>query len=830
MERAGAERVQQAHGLGAPHDPRGQRGHLALEHEGEVADTNLGVPEGHEVVAVEETVLPHVRVRGGLQPLGRRGEEAAQGGSIRRLQAVLRVAIHGRPVALAGSTEGLGGAPPGGGVRGRERCVPGLERRHDVIEELPCSGGERERLGRLEHGGEDLRVTEHRAGGDDRGAGAHQGVVGVVPLWPLGVHPDPGARHQVGELGQEGDQQLLLKGRANEPSVGVVDELAVGALEVHALARDPGAVVVVVDGRLRIADEVVEAADPIGDVGVDEDGPAEEPGHAAWVVLLEPLDEAGEVDDLVVAPVADVRPGVVRVVHLPVEAFARDAVRVVPVGRARVQEAHDERLQVGRVGEAQGLPVLEDVPPVPLVAEGQLALLSAYVDGERVPRAARVSVPAAEGEGQELSQVTLEIRVDSGVFEELAHGPLVGPARDAVGVAREDGRGDRGQVVDEGRARLACPEGEQAAPHGVVEGVGGVPSVLGVARGALHAVGVREELKERLAALADPVQDLLRGVRGLQLPGEEALHVVGAPVDLQGHDPGRTGAWLQLEGLLDEERAALPADEVLLFQGVPAAERSLLLGAEQPRPGGGAPGAGGGQALAGLGAVHRDGAEAEERDAVGELGEPVGVHEDAVGVHHRLLDGGGHHVEHAVEHLEAPRGLAGVGHADRADDPVLLTARPALADREAEGVVVFDEGERAPEGAALQILRDVEDAGAALGERLPDRPVRQANDRRAAHGPLGVVDSIHGAVGEERLVHVAPPGREGAPAGDEAPVIRARGERREERRHAIRAANARPAEAAVGDLVAGGVAGDEVSRDRSAVRGERAHRFSRTRT
>ena len=363
-------------------------------------------------------------------------------------------------------------------------------------------------------------MAEHGAGRHDRGAGAHQGVVGVVPLGALGVHPDPGAGHQVGELGEKGDQQLLLKCGTHQAPVGVMDELAVGALAVHALAGDPRAVVVVVHRRLWTADEVVEAADPVGDVGVDEDAPAKEPGHAARVVFFEPLDEAGQVDELVVAPVADVRPGIVLVVHLPVEALARDAVGVVAVRGARVEEAHDERLQVGGVGEAQRLPVLEDVPPVALVPEGQLAVLSAYVDRERVPRPARVPMPAAEGEGQELAQVALKVGVDRGVLEELSHGPLVGPARDALRVAREDRRSGGGQVVDEGLARLACSKGKQAAAHGVVEGVRRVPCILGVAGGALQPVSISEELQECLAAPADSVENLLGGVRGLQLPGE----------------------------------------------------------------------------------------------------------------------------------------------------------------------------------------------------------------------------------------------------------------------------------------------------------------------
>ena len=54
---------------------------------------------------------------------------------------------------------------------------------------------------------------------------------------------------------------------------------------------------------------------------------------------------------------------------------------------------------------------------------------------------------------------------------------------------------------------------------------------------------------------------------------------------------------------------------------------------------------------------------------------------------------------------------------------------------------MLDQGEGAPQGAALEILGDLVGSGAALGEWLPDLTVREADDGGAADG-LGVVDPV----------------------------------------------------------------------------------------
>ena len=97
---------------------------------------------------------------------------------------------------------------------------------------------------------------------------------------------------------------------------------------------------------------------------------------------------------------------------LPFEAVLEHAVGVVPIEGGGVEELEDHPLDELRVGVDEGLPVLEDVAPVALVVEDLGAVvLVAEVDGEPVPRAARVAVAAAELQRQVLGAQALEVEI-----------------------------------------------------------------------------------------------------------------------------------------------------------------------------------------------------------------------------------------------------------------------------------------------------------------------------------------------------------------------------------------------------------------------------------
>src|ERR1039458_5100366 len=101
------------------------------------------------------------------------------------------------------------------------------------------------------------------------------------------------------------------------------------------------------------------------------------------MVAFRELEQPQEVDDLVVAPVADVGPGVVGIEHLPVETGTQEGVGVVPVSRRFIADLEDHALDAAGKRERQRLPILEDVTPVALVVEDPLAMLSLDLDGDR---------------------------------------------------------------------------------------------------------------------------------------------------------------------------------------------------------------------------------------------------------------------------------------------------------------------------------------------------------------------------------------------------------------------------------------------------------------
>ena len=118
--------------------------------------------------------------------------------------------------------------------------------------------------------------------------------------------------------------------------MGLPQEGAVAA-DFAALQLDfLACLVVVIDGVLGVLKERVVGLDPVRDVGVDERVVLEAVLEFLGVVVLQELQELQEVDDLVVTPVADVRPRVVWLDGLPFKAILEHAVRVVPVEGGRV--------------------------------------------------------------------------------------------------------------------------------------------------------------------------------------------------------------------------------------------------------------------------------------------------------------------------------------------------------------------------------------------------------------------------------------------------------------------------------------------------------------
>ena len=330
-------------------------------------------------------------------------------------------------------------------------------------------------------------------------------VIGVVPFGPLGIHPDAAVDHEIAELRQERHQQLLDEVHLVYRTVAVEQQLAVGADRLHGRfdALRPRAVVI--DRVLRVGQQRIERANPVGHVRVAENRLAQQPGQAIRMKRLRELEQLLQVNDLVIAPVADVTPRIIRVLDLPVDAFLGDAIRVVTVDRRRVDEFGDHALDEFGKAERQRFPVLEDVAPVALVGEERLALGVADANRELVPWPARVAVTAPEGDRQVLVTQPLQLQVTgfAGLVEELARGQGIRQAIEQDPVAQEDGaieRADRpAQIAGVDRVLVM----EHAAAEDIEHDVRIVVGRDGFFVGLLEAVAAGGDPGQRVGSVPD---------------------------------------------------------------------------------------------------------------------------------------------------------------------------------------------------------------------------------------------------------------------------------------------------------------------------------------
>ncbi len=234
-----------------------------------------------------------------------------------------------------------------------------------------------------------------------------------------------------------------------------------------------------------------------------------------------------------IAPVADVAPGVVGFRHLPIDAVAGDAIGVEPVGRRGVDEHRDHAGEILREAHAERLPVLEDIPPVPFVVQNRFSGCVAHADREGVPGAARVPVTPGETERQvfETEPYQLWIAVAADVIEEhlsiddlgqrLQPGPV--PAGNApVAVEQES--------CEVGSADLVAGERDTAAHH-VVRDVGELVGGSDTVAGPLQCVGRCHDPVERLGSASQG-----RDNRGRKLRRRSGA---GCATSRRRSDPGR---------------------------------------------------------------------------------------------------------------------------------------------------------------------------------------------------------------------------------------------------------------------------------------------------
>ena len=503
---AGLEGVEHLEAFLRVEQARAEHGHLTFQHFREVSDVHAAIGfHRHQVVRVVQAVGPLVGPDGMLEVRERHLDEARQvrqrqcafaAGEVLLVDFVAVVAGCGAQTVQDGAALGVGNVArrqplvlAQSGVDAAEAVQQFLRDRNFLVVGL--------RQDVLEVDQEPAEVVQRHHGH----AVAHQGVVGVVPLRTLGVHPNAALGDEVGDFGEHGGHQLLDEVHLVDEDVGLAKECAVAAdfatLEVDFLA----CLVVVIDGVLGVFQERVVRLDPVGDVGVDERVVLEVVLEFLRVVRLQELQELEEVDDLVVAPVADVRPRVVRLNLFPLEAILEHAVRVVAVEGGRVQELENHALDELGIRVHQGFPVLEDVAPVALVVQNlRPSFFVAQVDGEPVPGTAGVPVATAELQRQVLCAQALEVEVVVLASLGLQEGQveLLGPPLHELGLLEEDlvvGPVDVGHEVGPLDGVVLV---EDAAPHDVEHRVGEVADVAAAVGGELQAVAGGHQFDEAL--------------------------------------------------------------------------------------------------------------------------------------------------------------------------------------------------------------------------------------------------------------------------------------------------------------------------------------------
>ena len=172
-----------------------------------------------------------------------------------------------------------------------------------------------------------------------------------------------------------------------------------------------------VDGRLGMRGLISMWFQAVRYVGEAEQRPVPVVGEQPRVTRQRCLEDAQEVDHLVVAPVADVAPRVVLLDDFPIDPVAADPVGVVAIGGHGAEKDFDHRAHVLGLARDQRFPVLEDVAPVAFVVDDPPPARIPCADRELVPRSAWVAMASAEGQRQVAQDQPLALGTTG-----LAHG------------------------------------------------------------------------------------------------------------------------------------------------------------------------------------------------------------------------------------------------------------------------------------------------------------------------------------------------------------------------------------------------------------------------
>ena len=331
------------------------------------------------------------------------------------------------------------------------------------------------------------------ANGNHRCAVAYEGIVGIVPFGAKGVHPYTCTGDMVREFGKQRHEQFLCTCDEHRLAVMTKEQTCVLTILGNKGEDTLMRLVVETDGILRISNNLAVRLDAVRHSGKCELAHAKHVDECLRSVVAAELDEFGEIDNLMVAPIADVRPRIIGIDNLPINTFGGDAVRVVAIRRGCVEELGDDSVDVIGIRGRQSFPVLEDVTPVALISDERFAFFVLDTDIEAVPRPRGIAMSARERQRQVLHEEAVQLMVHAidDTILEFAAAHLFGQRAEERFVLLVQRMVEHLYMMRKVGSVDSIIVGIISAAHGVEEHVGKVACVLRRIASGLQAVVVR---------------------------------------------------------------------------------------------------------------------------------------------------------------------------------------------------------------------------------------------------------------------------------------------------------------------------------------------------
>ena len=155
---------------------------------------------------------------------------------------------------------------------------------------------------------EELSESPHVVQRDHGNPIAHQGIVRIVPLRTLGVHPYPGFWDEIVELGQPGNEQFFHQAALEQLPIGRIHQTLIIAQLSHPVLDVFMQLIVEPNGVLRIGHDIVERTDAVRHIGKHQGFVVRPFDQIQLPVCLCDLQQFEQIDDLVISPITDVGP------------------------------------------------------------------------------------------------------------------------------------------------------------------------------------------------------------------------------------------------------------------------------------------------------------------------------------------------------------------------------------------------------------------------------------------------------------------------------------------------------------------------------------------